>query len=162
MLHLASETDFVARSLDFCKFLDEELRIFLDAVCDCIEDVPGFSERLVELIGKVKENIVVKGAYKCKADETVSFYQHGSISNDFPTITSIGAIVKLNRAVDAKFMKEMAMHVVAFKPKYVVRSVHDDVALYDQAFLTEQSITVKNACDKRNVEISEFCLFSVK
>lgn len=99
---------------------NEEFLAFAQRVLEVVEqDSPSAVDRLederVELVGKIGENIAVRGAerYERGSDETLGAYVH-------PPANKIGVLVKL-RGGSAQLARELAMHISFAAPRYVAR-----------------------------------------
>lgn len=142
MLFFGSETDFVARSDAFCKFVNQELSAFLKyCVGNDIRDYfsgsdvssltsgdmekkeEPFSDRLAYLASTIGENITLKGFYRVsKGDCSVFTYVHNKLSEEYVNVAKIGVVLKIRGPVDEVLGKQIAMHIASFKPSVISRS----------------------------------------
>jgi elongation factor Ts len=94
---------------------NEEFLAFAQRVLDAVErDGPEAAEQLederVELVGKLGENVVARGAarFERSGDETLAAYVH-------PPAKKIGVLVKIRGS--AELAKELAMHISFAAPR---------------------------------------------
>ncbi len=115
MVEVNCETDFVAKSDDFVKFVNDIANALLTANVETIDqlmDLPLQEGQTVEevrraLIAKLGENITVRRFEKIESTAGgVASYLHGS---------KIGVIVELV-AANPELGKDIAMHIAASKP----------------------------------------------
>ena len=103
---------------------NEEFRAFAERVLDAAyttymqEQIPQLEQEREELIGKIGENVVVRGAARLKADDgdVLAEYVH-------PPRNLIGVLVKV-RGDNPVAARRLAMHVASAAPRWVRR---DDV-----------------------------------
>lgn len=183
MLFFGAETDFVARSDQFCKFADDELASFLNS-SPAHQDITqvsvgddSFADRVAQLSAKVGENVMLKGQCVMHSDAAgeVAFYLHNKLNDNFDNIARIGVLLKAKGA-SADVAKQLCMHIASFKP--VARNeaamsaeqkalVSEDRKLKDlvldmQSYLMDPSKTVATFCKDNGIEIVDFVVFSVK
>lgn len=123
LLHLACETDFVARNSSFIRLGEECLSLAFQG--------PSGEEQLSaligEAIGQIKENIVLRSqkTLRINQEERLFAYVHGE--------GRIGAVIALlaldpatwDREDLQKFATDLLLHVAAFGPLYVSRDSVD-------------------------------------
>ncbi len=191
MIFFGTETDFVAKNDEFCKFanaiLDEFLNSDVSDIKDLSKDGQSFSERLASLAGVIGENIIVKDFAKIKKEEgtEIFVYLHNKLNDNFDNVGKIGAMINLKGSIDEDSLKGMAMHIASFKPVVFERSsltkewleaqekeaavVGETLesrikgaSLAQQAFLMDPSMTFGEFLSKNNLELLDFKVFSVK
>lgn len=114
MVEVNCETDFVAKSDDFKKFVNDIVSALLaqDVANDeallalAIADGQSVDDIRRSLVSKLGENITVRRFAKYQAAGGTACYLHGS---------KIGVIVELG-ANDPELGKDIAMHIAASKP----------------------------------------------
>lgn len=111
MVAVGSESEPVAQNDEFLSFAEQVLNT---VECDGPDAVSGLDHERVELIGKIGENIVVRGASRIAADEgeVVTAYIH-------PPAQKIGVL--LRAASSPEFARLLAMHIAFADPQYVDR-----------------------------------------
>ncbi len=140
MVEVNSETDFVVKSEDFQKFVNDISDALLS---NEIESNEQLSEMLLEnkesvelarraLVAKVGENITVRRCANCAdVDGGVASYLHGS---------KIGVIVELDKA-DNGLGKDIAMHIAASNPACVsAEQVPEELIQKEKDIFTAQAI----------------------
>ena len=108
---VGSETEPVSKN--------EEFRAFAERVLDAVEKdgpdaVSALEEARTELVGKIGENIAVRGAARFESSngEAVAAYVH-------PPANKIGVLVKVEGAAEAA--RRLAMHIAFAAPLYATR-----------------------------------------
>ncbi len=111
MIAVGSESEPVSQNEEFLSFAEQ----VLSAVeRDGPDAVSGLDQERVELIGKIGENIVVRGASRIAADEgeVVTAYIH-------PPAQKIGVLLRASSSPE--FARLLAMHIAFANPQYVDR-----------------------------------------
>src|SRR3954470_3427478 len=117
---VGSETEPVSKN--------DEFRAFAERVLEAVEkDGPDAVESLeddrTQLVGKIGENIIVRGAarFESSNDEAIGAYVH-------PPANKIGVLVRAEGAPDA--VRRLAMHIAFAAPRYATRDEvpEDEVA----------------------------------
>ena len=108
---VGSETEPVSKN--------EEFRAFAKHVLDAVEKggpeaVSSLEEERTELVGKIGENIAVRGAARFETDngQSLAAYVH-------PPANKIGVLVKAEGAPEAA--RRLAMHIAFAAPRYATR-----------------------------------------
>jgi elongation factor Ts len=112
MVAIGCESEPVSANLDFRQFAASVLaRVEADGP-DAVESLEGVR---TELVSKIGENIVVRGAERFEASggEVLAGYIH-------PPANKIGVLVKLAGG-DAELGRLLAMHISFANPRYLVR-----------------------------------------
>ncbi|HMI99274.1 MAG TPA: translation elongation factor Ts [Gaiellaceae bacterium] len=125
---VGSETEPVSKN--------EEFRAFAERVLDAVERdgpeaVSSLEEERTELVGKIGENIAVRGAARFESSngEALAAYVH-------PPANKIGVLVKAEGPPDAA--RRLAMHIAFAAPRYATR---DDVP--EEEIASERSVYEK-------------------
>ena len=138
MVEVNSETDFVASGDDFRGFAQAVADIALaqrPADLDALLAAPMSGGETVEearraLVAKIGENIGVRRFQLVEGDDRVGTYLHG---------TRIGVLVGM-KGGDEALARDVAMHVAASKPEYILASdVPADTLEKEREILTEQA-----------------------
>ncbi len=129
MLEINSETDFVARDLNFTTFASQTVQ---SALQSGVTDVQALSQEILpgsaltveqareELVAKIGENIQLRRLSHLHSTDVTGFYLHGS---------RIGVLVALQGG-DESLAKDLAMHIAASRPQ-VINSDQIDPALIE-------------------------------
>jgi elongation factor Ts len=125
---VGSETEPVSKN--------DEFRAFAERVLDAVEKdgpaaVSSFEEDRAELVGKIGENIAVRGAARFESSngEAIAAYVH-------PPANKIGVLVKAEGSPEAA--RRLAMHIAFAAPRYATR---DDVP--EEEIASERSVYEK-------------------
>ena len=112
MVAVGCESEPVSVNEDFKRFAASVLAA---VKADGPDAVDGLEGARVELVAKIGENIVVRGAERFEAgsDELLAGYVH-------PPANKIGVLVKLTGG-DAELGRLLAMHISFANPRYLVR-----------------------------------------
>lgn len=141
LLEMSCETDFVARTDEFQKWVtDLSQHILKQRPKDLAQllEQPwegGISvkEGLVRLIAKLGENMEIRrfGLSQAGAGEQVASYLHMG--------AKIGAVIRVQGKVSVAVLREVAMHIAALSPRYLDRSeVPADVIEKEKEILKAQ------------------------
>jgi elongation factor Ts len=125
---VGSETEPVSKN--------EEFRAFAERVLDAVEKdgpdaVSSLEDARAELVGKIGENIAVRGAARFESSngEALAVYIH-------PPANKIGVLVKAEGSPEAA--RRLAMHIAFAAPRYATR---DEVP--DEEIASERSVYEK-------------------
>ena len=139
LVEVNAETDFVARNTDFQGFSKEVARLAL--MCDgnidhlkrsnYSESGLKVEEELVELVGRIGENMVLRRSGVVSVQEgVVGSYIHNSVKDG---MGKIGVVVGLESSGEKDTLLELgrklAMHICAAKPEAIERDGLDPNAL---------------------------------
>lgn len=125
LVEVNAETDFVARNDTFQAFVDRVVEIAGDKRCGLDElksakydDAHTVSEKMVNLIATIRENIDLRRVFHLSVDNgVVASYIHNKIS---PSLGKIGVLVGIESTGDKvkllELGKQIAMHVAAANP----------------------------------------------
>jgi elongation factor Ts len=133
---------------------NEEFLAFAQRVLEAVEqDGPEAAEQLederVELVGKIGENLAIRGAarYEQEGDETLGAYVH-------PPANKIGVLVKL-RGGSAALARLLAMHISFAAPRYKMRDEVSAEDLESERAIYEQSDEVQSKPEQVRERIVE-------
>ncbi len=138
MIEINSETDFVARDMNFMKFVSDVSGSVLKSDVGCFEEfssvtLPGgetIELARQNLIAKIGENINIRRARIIDTHGVIGHYVHGN---------RIGVIVDLEGG-DAALAKDIAMHIAAVNPMVILPSeVPQDLLDKEQEIFTAQA-----------------------
>jgi elongation factor Ts len=150
VVEVNSETDFVARNIQFQEMVREIATAAL-AVKGNLEGLgkakygrtkSTVADILKEMIGSIGENMTLRrAAYLSAAEGMVASYMHNMAA---PGLGKIGVIVALESSGDAEtlkaFGKQVAMHIAAANPQSVDTDNLDQALIErERAVLTEQA-----------------------
>jgi elongation factor Ts len=150
VVEVNSETDFVARNVEFQKVVAEIAKLALKAGGDLAKlaatEYPkkkiSVSDHLKELIGTIGENLTLRRSAALKVKEgLVATYVHNQAT---PGMGKIGVLVALESAGNKEKLNEIgrqvAMHVAATNPLALRDSeVDPEIVERERAIFTEQA-----------------------
>jgi len=138
-----SETDFVARNVDFQGFVAATTKAALDVGGDMAKlGESDVAKSLTDMIGTIGENLVLRRSAGLSVEQgVVVSYMHNSI---VPSLGKIGVLVALESAADQAALeglgKQLAMHVAAARPEALTRDDLDPAKVErERALLIEQA-----------------------
>lgn len=138
MVEVNSETDFVAKNLDFTQFARDLAKLVASenpADVQALSSLPlsGATVEAVRtgLVGKIGENISIRRFARVEAKGQLASYIHGG--------SKIGVLVDIVGS-DAEVAKDIAMHIAASKPKSL-----DATGVPSELLETERRIAVEKA-----------------
>jgi elongation factor Ts len=128
LVAIGCETEPVSKNDEFLAFAQKVLDTVEQEGPDAAE---GLEEERVELVGKIGENVVVRGAtrFDQAGEETLAAYVH-------PPANKIGVLVKIRGS--AELAKELAMHISFAAPRYRTRDevpadeIESERAIYEK------------------------------
>ncbi len=140
LVEVNCETDFVARTDQFQKFLREVARLVASESPQPVEVLlkkkmgeKSVEESLKGLVAQLGENIVIRrlASLEGGGNEKVGDYIHAG--------SKIGVLVKIRGAkIDETVVRDVAMHIAAMHPVYVDRrSVPESVMAREKGILAE-------------------------
>lgn len=142
VMHLSSETDFVAKNEDFIKFAQEVIGIGIDndiSDLDSLKNSPmdgsTVAEKLAEKVGAIGENIQIVNYQRLEGTGIVAYIHAGY---------KIGVLVELNQAIAGdveEIGRDVAMQVAAMNPIAVDEAgVPEDIKNKELEIGREQAI----------------------
>lgn len=142
-VEINSETDFVARNVDFQGFVSATTAAALEVGGDMDKlGETDVAKSLTDLIGTIGENLVLRRSAGLSVEQgLVVSYMHNSI---VPNLGKIGVLVALESAADQAALeglgKQLAMHVAAARPEALTRDDLDPTKVErERALLIEQA-----------------------
>lgn len=142
---VGSETEPVSKN--------EEFRSFAERVLDAVEkDGPDAVESLEderkELIGKIGENIIVRGAtrFESGSGESLAAYVH-------PPANKIGVLVKTEGSPEAA--RRLAMHIAFAAPRYATRAEVPEEEIANERSVYEKLPEVESKPEQAREKIVE-------
>ena len=139
-LEVNSETDFVAKNVEFQQFVDKVTDVAVD--CDSIEElilktIEGKTvESIVsEKIATIGENISVRRLRQLSG-QNISMYVHNSVSSN---MGKIGVLVSLS-VKQEELGRQIAMHIAATNPASLSENdLSDELIEREKLILAEQA-----------------------
>ncbi len=127
LLHLACETDFVARNALFIGLGEECLAPAFEGSAD----EKSLSPRITEAVGAIKENIVLRGLKTLRAnpDERIFTYVHGEGRIGVALALAVSHPGMWDNPETAGLAADIALHIAAFGPRYLSRESVDPLYL---------------------------------
>jgi elongation factor Ts len=150
MVEVNSETDFVARNVQFQAFVEAVANLAL-TVGDDIEAIKAaqypdsavtVAEHLTRLVATIGENITIRRAKRLSvADGVVATYVHSALR---PGLGKIGVLVAVQGGSELELMetlgRQMGMHIAFTRPMALDTTGVDPAALErEKAILVEQA-----------------------
>ncbi len=165
LLHLACETDFVARNSIFVR-LGEDCLAFAFENSACEEEL---STRIAEVIGRIKENIVLRSlkTLRAKQDERLFTYLHGEGRIGVAVSLSVPNPSLWDNPELGSLAADLALQVAAFGPLFLSRDSVNSEYLYQKEteFLSDakalgkpEEIIPGIVRGKMNKHLSQICL----
>jgi len=167
ILKINSETDFVARNDQFQSFADTILSLAKEKepntkeelLAISMEDGHSVQENLENLSGVIGEKLVISQYSILKSSGAVAGYTHAG--------GRIGSLVAIDQASAADLAGDIAMHVVAADPKYLLpedvaqEEIDKEKEIYREQLLKEgkpENIINNILQGKINKYLGEICL----
>ena len=142
---VGSETEPVSKN--------EEFRAFADRVLDAVEKdgpeaVSSLEDERTELVGKIGENIAVRGAARFESSngEALAAYVH-------PPANKIGVLVKAEGPPDAA--RRLAMHIAFAAPRYTTRDEIPEEEIASERSVYEKLPEVESKPEQARPKIVE-------
>lgn len=115
MVEVLCETDFAAKNPNFVKYAEEVAERVVDKYdgdCDLGEALKAAEEDAIGgLVTQIGENIQVRRAIRWESNGKFGAYMHMG--------GKIGVLVEGEGDADDELMKDVAMHIAAFNPRYI-------------------------------------------
>jgi elongation factor Ts len=106
LVAVGSETEPVSKNDEFLAFAQKVLETVHRDGPEAVEEL---EDERVELVGKIGENVAVRGTSRFEGEETIAAYVH-------PPANKIGVLVKIRGS--AELAKQLAMHISFAAPRY--------------------------------------------
>lgn len=147
IVHLASETDFVAKNEEFIQFAKDLADLALEKNIQSKEELESATidgvevkTKIQEKVGTIGENISISN-FAAKKGENIASYIHAG--------NRIGVLVSYldgGKEGADQFFKGVAMHIAAMKPKIL------SYKQFDADFITKETEAFKNQIITENEE----------
>ena len=178
MIEINSETDFVAKNIEFISFAEDVSKMALtnqgkmeDVLDSKMKNKKKVKENLVELISKIGEKITLRRSAYVGKDNTINFsYTHSSVKKN---IGKLGVLLSIETTKPKNEImnlgKQLAMQVAASSPLAINKEDLDqNVLLKEKEIITEElknsgkdnKIVEKIAAGKLNKFIAENTLMN--
>ena len=148
IIEINSETDFVAKNVEFIKFAEEiseltlqNLGVMKNILVSKMKNKKSVKDNLISLISKIGEKITLRRSDFVGSDELINFsYTHSALKKN---IGKIGVLLSLKstkkRSELLEFGKQLAMHVAALSPLAIDRNDLDkDILQKEKEIITEE------------------------
>ena len=142
---VGSETEPVSKN--------EEFRAFAERVLDAVEKdgpdaVSSFDDDRAELVGKIGENVAVRGAARFESSngEAIAAYIH-------PPANKIGVLVKAEGSPEAA--RRLAMHIAFAAPRYATRDEVPEEEIANERSVYEKLPEVESKPEQARSKIVE-------
>jgi len=146
LVAVGCETEPVSNTREF---LD-----FTEAVLEAVEsggpeDAEGFDEQRLELVGRLGEQVEIRGASRLEAGdgELLAEYVH-------PPAEKIGVLVKL-RGGDPAFARRLAMHISFSAPRYRTADEISEEEIAEERAIYEQQPDVQSKPEEVRAKMVE-------
>jgi elongation factor Ts len=146
LVAVGCETEPVSNTREF---LD-----FTEAVLEAVEsggpeDAEGFEEQRLELVGRLGEQVEIRGASRLEAGdgELLAEYVH-------PPAEKIGVLVKL-RGGDPAFARRLAMHISFSAPRYRTADEISEEEIAEERAIYEQQPDVQSKPEEVRAKMVE-------
>tara|TARA_B110000459_G_scaffold27393_1_gene27017 strand:- start:4442 stop:5419 length:978 start_codon:yes stop_codon:yes gene_type:complete len=146
IVHLACETDFVAKNDEFVQFATELAELALAENVQSKEELEALTidgvsvkDRITEKVGSIGENISISN-FAVMIGDNISSYIHAG--------NKIGVLVSYQSVKDdaANFFKGVSMHIAAMNPKIL------SYTEFDADFIAKETEAFKSQIEKENEE----------
>ncbi|MCB0510066.1 MAG: elongation factor Ts [Chitinophagales bacterium] len=147
IVHLACETDFVAKNEEFIKFANELADIALDNKVSSKEELENLKyadttvkDKVAEKVGTIGENISISNFATISGDNIAAYIHAGN---------KIGVLVSYKdggKADAASFFRGVSMHIAAMKPKIL------SYKEFEADFIAKETEAFKNQIITENEE----------
>jgi elongation factor Ts len=146
IVHLASETDFVAKNEEFIKFANELADLALANNVSSKEELEALplgditvKDKVAEKVGSIGENISISNFARLEGENITGYIHAGN---------KIGVLVSYKGGKDdaASFFRGVSMHIAAMKPKIL------SYKEFTADFITKETEAFKNQIITENEE----------
>ena len=148
IIEINSETDFVAKNIEFIKFVEEVSKIALikfgkmdDILVSKMKNNKNVKDNLVDLISKIGEKISFRRSDFIQSNKLLNFsYIHSAINKNSG---KIGVLVSLKSSKSKndliEFGKQLSMHIAALSPMAINKEGIDETVLNkEKEIITEE------------------------
>jgi elongation factor Ts len=146
LVAVGCETEPVSNTREFLDFAEALLEAVESGGADAAE---GFEEQRLELVGRLGEQVEIRGAARLEAGESelLAEYVH-------PPAEKIGVLVKL-RGGDPAFARRLAMHISFSAPRYRTSDEIPENELAEERAIYEQQPDLQSKPDDMRAKIVE-------
>ncbi|MFT4970604.1 MAG: elongation factor Ts [Chitinophagales bacterium] len=146
IVHLACETDFVAKNDEFVKFATDLTELALAENANSKEELEALTfegvnvkDKIIEKVGSIGENISISN-FAVMTGENIASYIHAG--------NKIGVLVSYQSSNDdaANFFKGVSMHIAAMNPKIL------SYTEFDADFIAKETEAFASQIAKENEE----------
>ena len=148
ILEVNSETDFVAKNIEFINFVEEVAKLSLDSfgamekiLKSKMKNKINVSDNLISLISKIGEKITIRRSNFIKSDKFVNFsYTHLPVKKN---LGKIGVLLSLETTKEKKeileFGKQLSMHIAATAPLAIdLSDLDQNIIKKEKEIITEE------------------------
>ena len=148
ILEVNSETDFVAKNIEFINFVEEVAKLSLDSfgamekiLKSKMNNKINVSDNLISLISKIGEKITIRRSNFIKSDKFVNFsYTHLPVKKN---LGKIGVLLSLETTKEKKeileFGKQLSMHIAATAPLAIdLSDLDQNIIKKEKEIITEE------------------------
>ena len=142
---IGSETEPVSKNDEFRAFANRVLEAVEESGPDAVESL---EEERKELIGKIGENIIVRGAarFETGGDESLAAYVH-------PPAHKIGVLVRAEGSPEA--VRRLAMHIAFAAPRFATRDEVPEEEVANERSVYEKLPEVESKPEQAREKIVE-------
>ena len=146
LVAVGCETEPVSKTREFLDFAEAVLEAVESGGAEAAE---GFEEQRLELVGKLGEQVEIRGASRLEAGdgELLSEYVH-------PPANKIGVLIKL-RGGDGAFGRRLSQHISFSNPRYRTADEIPEEALAEERAIYEQQPDVQSKPEEVRGKIVE-------
>jgi elongation factor Ts len=146
LVAVGCETEPVSKTREFLDFAEAVLEAVESGGSDAVE---GFEEQRLELVGKLGEQVEIRGAARLEAadGELLAEYVH-------PPANKIGVLVKLG-AGDPALGRRVAQHISFGAPRYRTADEIPEAELAEERAIYEQQPDVQSKPEEVRAKIVE-------
>jgi len=148
ILEVNSETDFVAKNIEFINFVEEVAKLSLDSfgamekiLKSKMKNKINVSDNLISLISKIGEKITIRRSNFIKSDKFINFsYTHLPVKKN---LGKIGVLLSLETTKEKKeileFGKQLSMHIAATAPLAIdLSDLDQNIIKKEKEIITEE------------------------
>ena len=148
MIEINSETDFVARNIEFIKCAEEISKLALtkfgkieDILYSKMANNKQVKDNLIDLISKIGEKITLRRCAFIKKDKFINFsYIHSSLKKN---VGKLGVLISLETTIPKKTIqdlgKQLAMQVAALAPLAInTEDLDQNILKKEKEIITEE------------------------
>lgn len=148
ILEVNSETDFVAKNIEFINFVEEVAKLSLDSfgimkkiLESKMKNKINVSDNLISLISKIGEKITIRRSNFIKSDKFINFsYTHLPVKKN---LGKIGVLLSLETTKDKneilEFGKQLSMHIAATAPLAIdLPDLDQNIIKKEKEIITEE------------------------